>query len=327
MKLFAGIIAVAAALECPNDSWEENSTKDACVPVAGTVSVTCNADAMIVTLGPEHLYVGMDDTHEDETTSSAYVGTCTTVTVDSITGIYTMTVDLDDCGTTVTQSAGKITFSNTIYGNDAAVKVDSIITTEQLSLDVSCVYTDAFVVTVDNIGIIASTQSLDGTSETEASSYSTQFSLASYNDDSYTTLTSATSVVIGDPIYNRVSVTGVLPSNIEWVLTGCTAMDAATNHAFAYKIIDDGCLDNLVAAKEETANLRGTGTSPVNFSFNGFTFADNSDTLYLSCSIELCAVANGAFVDSSCGITYGGDNCVTLTDSNTMGYTAAASTV
>merc|ERR1712227_922784 len=63
-----------------------------------------------------------------------------------------------------------------------------------------------------------------------------------------------------------------------------------------------------------------SSSNPVDISFNGFTFESSSDTLYLKCTIEMCALnLDGTFVDSSCGFAYGGDDCADT--SSTMGMT------
>ena len=163
MKLFAGIIAVAAAT-CtpPNDSWVDSS--GVCAPDG--VTVTCTATEMTVEFDAGHLYVEMDSSHDDAATSTATVGTCTSAEATSVSGVYTMTFGLDDCDTTVTQSSGTIEFSNTITGNIDAVSVDGIITTELLSLDVSCTFDDSLTISVDDIGVSAGTHVLDGSTAT-----------------------------------------------------------------------------------------------------------------------------------------------------------------
>ena len=162
MKLFAGIIAVAAAT-CtpPNDSWVDSS--GVCAPDG--VTVTCTATEMTVEYDAGHLYVAMDPSHADGATSTATVGTCTTETT-SASGVYTTTFGLDDCDTTVTQASGTIQFSNTITGHADAVSVDGIITTELLSLDVSCTFDDSLTISVDDIGVSAGTHVLDGSTAT-----------------------------------------------------------------------------------------------------------------------------------------------------------------
>jgi len=321
MKLIAGLFAAAMAIDCPNDGWEANTADTECIPVSGSVSITCLADTMTVTLDARHLYVEMDDTHEDAAESAAYVGSCTSATSVSSGGIYTITVPLDGCDTTVSQSGGEITFANTIYGSDGAITVDGIIITEKLELDVACSYTDSFDLTVSEIGVEEGTHVLDGSSA--AGSFSGEFELKSYIDSGYSSESSSSNpVVIGSPVYNRISVTGSIPSNVAYVVTDCDAQDAAVTPSVTYGIIEDGCLDVLTGAAEESANLRGAAASTVDFSFNGFTFESSSDTLYLKCTIEMCALnLDGTFVDSSCGFAYGGDDCVDT--SSTMGMTKA----
>jgi len=321
MKLIAGLFAAVLAIDCPNDGWEANSDDNECIPATNTVSITCNADTMVVTLDARHLYVEMDASHVDEAESAAFVGSCTSSTYNSASGTYTITVPLDDCGTDVSQTGGEITFANTIYGSDGAITVDGIIITEKLELDVACSYTDSFDLTVSEIGVEEGTHVLDGSSS--LGDFSTQFELKSYIDSAYSSESSSSNpVVIGSPVYNRISVTGSIPSNVAYVVTDCDAQDAATSPTVVYGIIEDGCLDTLTAAAEESSYLRGSSSSTVDFSFNGFTFESSSDTLYLQCTIEMCALnTDGTFVDSTCGFAYGDDDCADAT--STMGLTKA----
>jgi hypothetical protein len=129
-----------------------------------------------------------------------------------------------------------------------------------------------------------------------------EFSLMSYSDDDFRQVTSESAVTIGEPVYNRVSVVGRIPSNVDFVVKSCTAMDDATLRTRTYDIIRDGCLSDLVEARELRDNLRGHSTSSVDFAFNGFTFESTSDTLYVECAIVLCALdTNNDFVNPTCG--------------------------
>ena len=81
-------------------------------------------------------------------------------------------------------------------------------------------------------------------------------------------------------------------------------------------------MDNLLAASAITDDLLGDSATDVDFSFNGFTFASTSDTVYLSCDIVLCALdSNGDKVDSTCGYANIDGSCTDAT--STLGYTAA----
>jgi len=382
MKLLAGLFAAVLALDasdCPNDGWQLNGDKSKCVPADGQVVITCNANSMEVTLKADQLYVVLDSSHADEDASHAtFTDKCKDTkgrvfkssgsTKDSdgkVTdsdGTYTVTIPLDDCGTTVDQKDNKITFANKIIGNGAAITVDNIITTELLGLEVACVYADTFTVKVDDIGVQAGDFKLDSTSESQIF---TGFSMASYSDVGFTKLVTATAeVVIGQPVYNRIT-PGTLPTNVNYVVKDCQAMSGQKGPVKAcgdkpvavdvntptvdekallltfdtcsttlieaqkkndeitkYNVIKDGCLDKLVDAKEITGkDLKGTkDETGVDFSFNGFTFQDTKDQLFLECSIVVCAIDDkGAFKDTSCGFTVGGKDKKCVKD-NTMGY-------
>merc|ERR1739848_130174 len=293
MKLLAGIIASVMAIDCPNDGWTANSDDTECIPAASTVSITCSASDMVVTLDARHLYVEMDDTHEDQVASAAYAGDCTSSTFNSVSGTYSVTIPLDGCGTTVSQVNG------------------------------TCTFTDSFDLTVAEIGVEAGTHDLDGSSDD--GDFSSEFSLESFTDSGYTDATSESNpVVIGSTVYNRVTADS-LPSNVNFVVTDCVAQDAETSPTKTYPLIADGCLD-ILTATSEADDLEGDDSTTVDFTFNGFTFENAEDTLYLKCTIELCALnSDGSLVDSSCGFAYGGDDCVDA--DSTMGYNMASSIV
>ena len=151
---------------CPNDGWEPNSDGTECVPVSGSVSITCNPDSMTVSLDARHLYVELDAAYVDAAESAAFVGSCVSTVVQSSSGIYSVTVPLDDCDTEVTQADGEITFTNKIFGSDGAITVDGIIITEKLELDVTCSYTDSFDLTASEVTVEGGDYALDGTSDT-----------------------------------------------------------------------------------------------------------------------------------------------------------------
>lgn len=325
MKVFAGLVAAAHALtaaDCPNDAWELNSASDACVPKSSEITVTCSATGMNVVFSEKLLYVSLDSTHSGTADSSANTLTDDCTAAVSSGSEYNIDIPLDGCSTTVTQdtSAGTITFSNTLVGNTAAVTVDGIITTERLELDVQCVFDDNFSLTVDDIGIEAADHEIAGSDST--GDFETVFTLASYTDAGFTTLSSSTNAVtIGKSVYNRVSVSS-LPSNVDFYVTDCTAQDAASSATATYMIVKDGCMDNLLAANAITDDLVGDASTNVDFSFNGFTFASTSDIVYLSCDITLCAVdANGDKIESDCGPDLIDGSCTDT--SKTLGYTSS----
>lgn len=303
MKLFAGLVATTFAIECPNDGWTANLDNTACEPSG--VSITCNPTNMVVAFDADHLYVNLDETHVGESTADAFLSNdsdsaCSPVLSDT-DGAYTITIPLDDCGTTVTQSGGAITFSNQIIGNSDALKIDNIIVTESLALDVSCDYSDSFDLLVSDIAVEAAGETLDSIGDTGV--MSTQFSLTSYTDALFSSTSAADNpIIIGEPVYNRIEVTGSIPSNVDFVVKDCVAMNAEVDATAEYTILKDGCLDNLVGTAEVSDDLRGDDSNTVEFSFNGFTFESTSDTLYLECSIVLCAIdSSGDFLDAGCG--------------------------
>jgi hypothetical protein len=325
MKLLAGLFAATMAIDCPNDMWTLNEDGTACIPAPGTVGITCNPTEMTISFDAGHLYVNMDPGHADLETSAASVGDCTPVL--SSEGDYVLTIPLDGCGTTVSQADGAITFANTIFGDDDALTIDGIITTEKLQLDVACSYSDEFDILVSDIGIEAAGHTLGDMSD--AGEMDSEFSLDSYSDAAFTEpVSSENNVIIGQPVYNRVSVSGAIPSNVDFVVKACTAMDAPLEADATYDILKNGCLDNLIATTELSDNLRGSSVSDVDFSFNGFTFESNSDTLYVECKIVLCAVDEfGDFINPDCGFD---DSDLATTcaaaesaDNSALGYSVA----
>ena len=148
---------------CPNNGWELSQDGTECIPAVNTVSITCNTDSIEVTFNNDHLYKNMDVSHLDALSSSASAGGCAATI--STNGEYSLTIPLDSCGTSVIQTSGTLTFSNTITGNIEAVKVDSIVATTRLQLDVECIYSDNFDLISDSIGITEGTHSLSDTSD------------------------------------------------------------------------------------------------------------------------------------------------------------------
>lgn len=323
MKVFAGLVAATYATltadDCPNTSWELNGDASACVPVSSAVTVTCSATGMNVVFDENLLYVSLDSSKSGTADSTANTAddSCTAAT--STGGEYDINIPLDGCGTTVTQTGGEITFSNTIVGNIAAVTIDGIVTTETLELDVECVFDEKFSLTVDDIAVEAAAHTVDGSDGT--GDFDTEFSLTSYTDSSYSDVsTTSNAVVIGKPVYNRVTATN-LPTNVKFFVTDCTAQDARTSPTAEYDVIKDGCLDNLL---DTTASTLGGDSSSVDvdFSFNGFTFASTSDIVYLTCDIVLCAIdtSDNSLIDASCGADKIDGACTDA--SSTLGYTA-----
>ena len=69
--------------------------------------------------------------------------------------------------------------------------------------------------------------------------------MESFAESTFNTTSSASDpVVIGDPIYNRVSVSGNLPTNVEFVVTSCTAMDAADGLGLTFTVLDVSSFNN-----------------------------------------------------------------------------------
>jgi hypothetical protein len=321
------------AIDCPNDSWTANADETACIPASGSVDITCNPTEMVVTFDAGHLYVNMDSGHADMIESAASVGDCALVTSDG--GLYSLTIPLDGCGTVVSQDVNEdgntpITFANTIFGDDEALTIDGIITTEKLQLDVACSYSDTFDLLVSDIGIEAAGHTLGDIGD--AGEMGTEFTLASYSDDAFSlAVSSDNNVIIGQPVYNRVSVSGAIPTNVDFVVKSCEAMDAPVDAVATYDILKHGCLDKLINTAELSGNLRGDLMTPVDFSFNGFTFESNSDTLYVECKIILCATdEDGVFLNADCG--FDSDNTAPTTscenfekaDGSVLGYALAS---
>ena len=54
--------------------------------------------------------------------------------------------------------------------------------------------------------------------------FSSEFTLGSYVDSGFTTaVDSSNMVTIGEPVYNKLEVSGSLPSNVDFFITECTA--------------------------------------------------------------------------------------------------------
>jgi len=329
-SLVSSGLADGTDTSCPNEGWTYSTDVAKCVPRNGDVEITCNADNMVVTLKPEQIYVLMDNSHLNQASSAAIPGTCTASAEASTDGTYTVTIPLDDCGTVVTQADNTLTFTNYITGNDAALAIDGIIVTDPLQLDVACEYPDTFELTYGNITVEAGVHTMDSVSM--EGTFTNEFTLTSYTNDARTQVTDGDNgITIGNKVFNRVDVNGTLPSNVDYVVTDCTAMgmlDGVVNRTLSYQIIRDGCMDNLLEATSTNMRGRGAQDEDVDFEFNGFTFSSTMSTLYLECTIVLCAIdTNGDFQDSTCGYQYGNDDCASFDATKTLDYTKAPALV
>ena len=82
----------------------------------------------------------------------------------------------------------------------------------------------------------------------------------------------------------------------------------------------------MVEVSEVDSDLMGNDGDPVKLSFNTFQFQSNANLAenYFECEMKLCVQnAAGEFVDETCGLQFGGDDCQSFTSSENMGYNLA----
>ena len=158
-----------SAAACPNEDWRLATVSGhACVPKSDTIRIDCRSTEMVIHFKSSHLY--SDPEIIDQSLATARAGACSsTLTVGDE---YSLSIPLDDCGTTVTQGNGMITFTNTIVGDDAALKIDNIIVTEKLELNVQCHYEDSFSLVVDEIGVTGADHDIEGSANDSSVSFS-----------------------------------------------------------------------------------------------------------------------------------------------------------
>jgi len=304
MKLFVAALATAqASVVCPTN-WSagtDATTADDCKP--DNVQVTCNSDSMTVVFDIDAVYY--DGSNELDSTQLAAAmadivdqtdADCVNIAYDTTAETFTVTHDLTACGTQATHENGNLIFSNEYTGDEAALTVDGIITTKVLSFTAECSYSDSATVTVDGVSVSMGTniaEEVEGTG-------SYVFSMTTFDKDGVEIDTS-NAAEIGEAITLTVTPDNTLPSNVEFQLIDCTAVqefavDATTGDqltsaatgALTYNILEEGsCVSDLLEAQFD-ATTGGRSETEVSLTFNSFTFEAADDQLNLVCDIKLC---------------------------------------
>jgi len=303
MKLFVAALATAqASVVCPT-GWSagtDATTADDCKPDG--VTVTCNSDSMTVEFDIDAVYY--DGSNELDATQKAaamadVVGSSDAACIDVAYSVadskFTITHDLTACGTTATHENGNLIFTNEYTGDEAALTVDGIVTTKVLSFTAECAYSDSATVSVDGVSVSMGTniaEEVEGTG-----SYT--FSMATY-DNTDTAISATNAAEIGEAITLKVTPDANLPSNVEFQLIDCTAIQefevdaqgATTLNPSAtsltYNILEEGsCVSDLLDAQFD-ATTGGRSATEIGLTFNSFTFEAADDQLNLVCDIKLC---------------------------------------
>jgi len=303
MKLFVAALATAqASVVCPT-GWSagtDATTADDCKPDG--VTVTCNSDSMTVVFDIDAVYY--DGSNELDATQLAaakadVVGqtdaACVDVAYDTSAQTFTVTHDLTACGTDATHENGNLIFSNEYTGDEAALTVDGIVTTKVLSFTAECAYSDSATVSVDGVSVSMGTniaEEVEGTG-------SYVFSMATY-DNTDTEITASNAAEIGEAITLKVTPDNALPSNVEFQLIDCQAIqefevDASgtqtlnpASGALTYNILEEGsCVSDLLDAQFDSTT-GGRSATEIGLTFNSFTFEAADDQLNLVCDIKLC---------------------------------------
>jgi hypothetical protein len=274
---------------CPNDSWAMNGA-GICEPVGVTVS--CGPTGMTVSFSTAHLFA---TAVPGDATASA--GGCTGVTPSD--GAFNMEIPFDSCGTTFSQSGGRITASNRIVAGES--NPAHIVFSQNLQLDVSCAFDDSFTLLVDDMAVTSHTYDLAATDQAETD-FASQVSISAYTDDSFSEgVSSSNPATVGSPVYVDLTVHGSMSSAINIVAHSCRMQDAASSPTASHSVISDGCKDSITSMTEISGNMRGGSGDNIRFSFTTFTFPGAAST-YLECSISVCALnSDGTRVNSYCG--------------------------
>ena len=206
-------------MKCPNAKWTYDSESGKCQPL--DFEVTCNSDHMEVSLFYLHLYSSLKEAQIDQSTSSAWAGSCKDTSVSSVNGTYTVKIPFDDCSTVIEQSNGTLTVSNTIYGNPEALQGNDIIRmVSLLQIPVTCSYIDTYETSMTTtVGEYTDV----GIDEGDAASLA-QFQIEPFLDSGFQqAINGSNPAVIGEPIFLRISPTKSLPENLPFVVTNCFA--------------------------------------------------------------------------------------------------------
>jgi len=300
MKLFAGLIAAAFAqtdsgVTCP-EGWAagtDEATANDCFPEG--VTVVCGANSITITADVNSVYFdGVAELSETQKERATVVAVnedddCDyTWTYDSETGNFEISHSLTECGTEASHDAeeGLLVFTNEYTGTEAALSVDSIITTKVLSFSAQCSYPDTATVTADGIDVTMG----ENIAEAVEGESTFEFSLLTYTADDEL-ITAENKAEIGDQIKLSVTPDADLPSNVQFQLTGCTAGDSIEEEEFpeearTYDILNAGsCVSELLDASFDGS---AQSTTEVSLLFNSFTFEAEDDQIALKCSIKLC---------------------------------------
>merc|ERR1711907_372906 len=286
MKLFVAALATAqASVVCPTN-WSagtDATTADDCKP--DNVQVTCNSDSMTVVFDIDAVYYDGSNELDATQLAAAMADVVDQTDADCVDIAY----DTSAQTFKVTHENGNLIFSNEYTGDEAALTVDGIITTKVLSFTAECSYSDSATVTVDGVSVSMGTniaEEVEGTG-------SYVFSMTTFDKDGVEIDTS-NAAEIGEAITLTVTPDNALPSNVEFQLIDCTAVqefavDATTGDqltsaatgALTYNILEEGsCVSDLLEAQFD-ATTGGRSETEVSLTFNSFTFEAADDQLNL----------------------------------------------
>jgi len=317
MKLAFGLLGAAAAITCPNEAWRTTTTvdadgvsTDACVVGSDDypVTVTCEATSMTIQFNSRHIY-------KDLAIPSDNYGVIGGIAIDGCIemvndgdGNIEMTIPLDDCGTTVSQADGNLIFGNSITGDEELIKqtigTTTVFTTQLLEFDVECMYTDTDTVSVDSIEV----EAMDVTGEADSSG-SFGFAMEAFvNDEAITELNP---LVLGESVEFGITPSQVLPSNIQYFVTRCSASGTDDNgDAQSFDVITNGRC-TAAALDTDIVDLQSTANNVYTWAMNGFSFSSDGGAVIMSCDIQLCAIDSDGFVSQDCHNTAEANECQT----------------
>merc|ERR1719436_353076 len=293
MKLtFAILTAVSCEFgsgdisQCPNDSWEFNSSRRECVPKATEYKVVCDPKfGLTISVNGGLLFDDKSKIQPTYTGSFIRIGTCGGRIDESDEFDYKISAGWDQCGGTQQLShdddKDQIQICFDVSGDiDAVTNPDGLVISRILSFKAQCSFNDHFSVQQQFMADLNQVQG--GLVDHEAGTLGSLFHLQFYheniaNDDPILTIGERANFRVEKEVSARV------PQGIDYMLHSCKATGPNDNgEIISHQIIDNQCFSQLINANGE-ADLKA-------FAYDVFAFgqSDAAMVVDLECDVKLC---------------------------------------
>jgi len=275
---------------CPT-CWGLEADLKKCSPTDGLVSITC---------GEEQMTLSISECVIEDNSGFELLDSSCAPTLDN--GIWSVSTDLDSCGTTLELDADSqmVTFTNQLH---AAPEIkNGLIMSRSLAMEFECQYGTTYDDVSNNrtvIGghIITSATSQKGT----FGKGSLGFSLNFYTDSKFDSLVDPESMImVGETLFFSIESTTTI-NGLVFTVLDCTVSDPTLGAE--YDILTDQCADPFVGttigALSDAAMLEYSYTA---FQFAGTIGSETQEKL--SCSVLVCdsTAASGPCLDTpTCG--------------------------